>query len=248
MVTKKSGKKKNVKRTGKSGSKSKPAKKTAPKKKKPAKNKKEKAVKKASSKTKKGSKMTGVKTKKAASSKSKGGTATKSKGRAKTKKAPSKAKTKTKTKTNTKATTKKVKTKTHGVPKAAKPPAKTKPRKSRLQSSELSEYYDLLMLKRGLILGTLSKMETAALKASEQDSSVDNMADYGTDNYEQDFTLGLIENTEGVIQEIDDALRRLEAKSFGVCEECECNIPKARLRAIPYARYCVQCQSNMEAS
>ncbi|MBU0755691.1 MAG: TraR/DksA family transcriptional regulator [Planctomycetes bacterium] len=91
-------------------------------------------------------------------------------------------------------------------------------------------------------------MELSALKAGEQDSSVDNMADYGTDNYEQDFTLGLMENVEGVIKEIDDALQRIEDKLYGICESCECDIPKPRLKALPYARYCVKCQSEKEES
>jgi RNA polymerase-binding transcription factor DksA len=101
-------------------------------------------------------------------------------------------------------------------------------------------------MKRALILGDLSKMEDSALRASEQDSSTDNMADYGTDNYEQDFTLGLIENVEAVVKEIDDALKRVDEKTFGICQRCQCVIPKARLKALPYARHCVQCQSDLE--
>ena len=101
-------------------------------------------------------------------------------------------------------------------------------------------------MRRSLILGNLSRMETGALRASDQDHSVDNMADFGTDNYEQDFTLGLMENVEAVVQEIDEALDRIGKGEYGICAGCSCQIPKARLKAIPYAQFCVNCQSEME--
>jgi len=123
---------------------------------------------------------------------------------------------------------------------------KTKKTKDKLPAADVRACQEILLEKRNMILGDLSKMEVATLRASEQDSSMDNMADYGTDNYEQDFTLSLMENVEGVIQEIDLALKRIEEGEYGVCEACGCVIPKARLMALPYARHCVQCQSKME--
>jgi len=115
-----------------------------------------------------------------------------------------------------------------------------------LTAAEIEAFRARLLDRRSVILGNLSKLEVGALRASEQDPSVDNMADYGTDNFEQDFTLGLMENVEAVLQEIDDALARIDEGTYGVCEGCSCNIPKARLKAIPYARFCVNCQSEME--
>ncbi|MFH1999993.1 MAG: TraR/DksA family transcriptional regulator, partial [Planctomycetota bacterium] len=125
---------------------------------------------------------------------------------------------------------------------------KAKSKVDKLTPSEIEECQQNLLMKRNLIVGDLSKMEIAALRASEQDSSLDNLADFGSDNYEQDFTLGLIENVEGVVLEIDNALHKLEGEGYGICEDCECTIPKARLMAIPYARYCIQCQSERERS
>lgn len=136
-----------------------------------------------------------------------------------------------------------------GVAKAAlkaKAAPKKKARKPGLTPAQLKACRNELMLKRAIILGDLSRMEVSALRASEQDSSLDNMADFGSDNYEQDFTLSLMENVEGVIQQIDDALKRIEDKSYGICESCGCDIPKARIKAIPYARFCVKCQSEQE--
>jgi len=161
------------------------------------------------------------------------------------KKTGSKAKTSTRKKTasNPKPAAMKKTTKNKAPVKATKP---AKSSKTSMTPSEVKECRHQLLMKRALILGDLSKMEIAALRASEQDSSTDNIADYGTDNYEQAFTLGLIESVEGVVKEIDDALKRMDQKKYGICENCGCAIPKARIKALPYARHCVQCQSDLE--
>src|SRR6266849_1902016 len=66
------------------------------------------------------------------------------------------------------------------------------------------------------------------------------MADLGTDNFEQEFTLSLIENEEDRVKEINAALDRIDQGNFGKCEECQKPIPKARLQAVPYTRHCVE--------
>jgi len=72
------------------------------------------------------------------------------------------------------------------------------------------------------------------------------MADLGTDNFEQEFTLSLLQNEEQVLDEISAALERVRHGTFGQCEECHEEIPKARLQALPYARYCVACARKQE--
>src|SRR5437870_5816344 len=67
------------------------------------------------------------------------------------------------------------------------------------------------------------------------------MADLGTDNNEQENTLNLLQNEEHVLEEIGDALERIRQDNFGRCEECQLEIPKARLKELPYTRYCVDC-------
>ncbi len=65
------------------------------------------------------------------------------------------------------------------------------------------------------------------------------MADLGSDNWEHEFTLGLIANEQNRIREIDDALVRIENRSYGVCVATRKRIRKARLRAKPWAKYCI---------
>jgi RNA polymerase-binding transcription factor DksA len=71
------------------------------------------------------------------------------------------------------------------------------------------------------------------------------MADLGT--YERELTLGLLENEEQTLEEIAAALRRIEQGTFGHCEGCWTAIPKDRLHALPYVRYCVECARELQA-
>ena len=66
------------------------------------------------------------------------------------------------------------------------------------------------------------------------------MADLGSDNWEQDFTLGLIASEAGLVREIDQALARIEERTYGVCEATGKPISLARLRAKPWAKYCIE--------
>ena len=72
------------------------------------------------------------------------------------------------------------------------------------------------------------------------------MADIGTDAFEQELTLDLMGNEKEVLEQIEAALKRIEDGSYGKCEECGRNIAKARLQAMPYAALCVSCASKAE--
>jgi RNA polymerase-binding protein DksA len=72
------------------------------------------------------------------------------------------------------------------------------------------------------------------------------MADLGTDNYEQEFALGLMNSERRLLTEIDEALQRIEAGTYGICLGTGKPIPKARLEAQPWARYCVEYARKVE--
>ena len=72
------------------------------------------------------------------------------------------------------------------------------------------------------------------------------MADVGSDNFEQEFTLSLMANVEQSLEQIGAALERIHDGTFGRCEECGEAIPKARLEVLPYTRYCVGCARKFE--
>lgn len=130
---------------------------------------------------------------------------------------------------------------------APPPPPPPKPRpKSPFAKKDLGAFRTSLLALRSHRLGDKESREKEALKAAGQDVSVDHMADFGTDNYEQEFTLGILEQDVETLQDINDALTRIQEGSFGLCEECEKPIARARLKALPWARLCVACKTKEE--
>lgn len=113
--------------------------------------------------------------------------------------------------------------------------------------AELAHFRQLLLDRRSKLLANVTSMEAEALKASDQDFSVDHMADHGSDNFEQDFTLALVESERKELFEISQALERIRAGTYGICEGTGKPIAKPRLEAIPYARYSIEYQRRIEA-
>jgi RNA polymerase-binding transcription factor DksA len=72
------------------------------------------------------------------------------------------------------------------------------------------------------------------------------MADSGTDNFDRDFALSLLSSDQDAVYEIEEALKRIEKKTYGVCELTGKNIPRARLEAIPWTRFTVDAQAQLE--
>ena len=128
----------------------------------------------------------------------------------------------------------------------------TQSEKNHLTAADIERFKQLLLEKRGEILKNVSEIEDEALKKSRMDAAGDlssmpiHMADLGTDNYEQEFALGLMDGERKLLREIDDALERIEQGTYGVCEGTGKQIPKARLEAQPWARYCVEYARTME--
>lgn len=104
-------------------------------------------------------------------------------------------------------------------------------------------YQTLLDLRERLI----SQMHGLAKESAEQMASYSlHMADSGTDNFDRDFALSLLSSDQDAIYEIEEALRRIERNTYGVCELTGKSIPKARLEAIPWTRFTVEAQAQLE--
>jgi RNA polymerase-binding protein DksA len=127
------------------------------------------------------------------------------------------------------------------------PPVPTdgKPRKNQagLSSKELEHFRELLLAKRRELVGDMHSMETEALR-STTGTNLSNlplhMADMGTDNYEQEFTLGLVEKDRNLLREINQALAKIQNGTYGICEGTGKPISKVRLEAQPWAKYSVE--------
>ncbi len=121
-----------------------------------------------------------------------------------------------------------------------------------MNKTELVAYKELLLHLRARLRGDVSQMANAALKKSRSEANGDlstmpiHMADIGSDNFEQEFTLSLMENEGVTLEQIESSLERIEEGTYGQCEECGVKIPKARLNAIPFATLCVRCAEQQE--
>lgn len=115
-------------------------------------------------------------------------------------------------------------------------------KKIKLTPADIKEFKNLLLAKRNEILNNVTSMEDETLRKQRSDLSnmPTHMADIGTDNFDQEFTLGLMDSERKLLKEIDDALQRIENGTYGICEGSDQPIPKARLEAIPWTRYCIE--------
>jgi RNA polymerase-binding protein DksA len=121
-----------------------------------------------------------------------------------------------------------------------------------MNKAEMKVYKDMLLGLRARLRGDVTQLAESALKKNRTEANGDlssmpiHMADIGSDNFEQEFTLSLMENEGVTLEQIETSLERIEEGSYGQCEECGVKIPKARLNAIPYATLCVKCAERVE--
>ena len=94
----------------------------------------------------------------------------------------------------------------------------------------------------GVAQGTLR----SRAEGSEASAFGMHQADAGSDAYDRDFALSLLSQEQDALYEIDEALKRIEIGTYGKCEMSGKAIPRARLEAIPFARFTVECQSQLE--
>lgn len=123
-----------------------------------------------------------------------------------------------------------------------------------LKPDEVEHFRKALVSLRARLRGDLDQMTDEALRRSQPESSGNlsnvplHMADLGTENYDQEFTLSLIENEQATLGLVNTAIGRVEAGRFGRCVECGEPIAKPRLQALPYTPHCIQCARKLEGN
>jgi DnaK suppressor protein len=120
-----------------------------------------------------------------------------------------------------------------------------------MKKLEMVGYKEKLHALRSRRRGDVTAMAEVALRKSGIEGSDSNampihMAELGSDNFEQEFTLGLIEVDGDTLGLIDSALERISDGDYGKCVQCEGQIAKARLNAIPYTPVCIKCAERQE--
>ena len=126
---------------------------------------------------------------------------------------------------------------------AAKPPAKLK---SPYNKKELVPLHAQLLALRARLMGDMDALGGEALRANEPEVDADDVADLGTDAFERQMNLGLMETEAKTLRRIDTALRLMDGGVYGLCQGCSQAIPLARLQALPFATNCVPCQEAEE--
>jgi RNA polymerase-binding transcription factor DksA len=144
----------------------------------------------------------------------------------------------------------KSKVKAAKVPVAVEEPRE--PKKLKLSKDAAAKYKALLLDLRDHLIDGVNFLTTDNLKRSNRDASGElsgyslHMADAGTDNFDREFALSIVSSEQEALYEIEEALKRLEQSTYGLCDMCEKPIRKERLEAVPFARLCVNCQSEVE--
>jgi len=126
-----------------------------------------------------------------------------------------------------------------------------------MKPEELNSFRMMLKLLQARLRGDVEQLQDEAFSISESGNdqrSSNHMAEMGSDAWDLDFSLQLVESDQGVLEEISHALKRVDDGTYGLCELClqqglpetKARIPKMRLQAIPHARNCVDCERKKE--
>jgi RNA polymerase-binding transcription factor DksA len=120
----------------------------------------------------------------------------------------------------------------------------------KISPSWLAKQKDRLLALRDGMLDSMNGVAKDALRERAEGSEANafgmHQADAGSDAYDRDFALSLLSQEQDALYEIDEALKRVDLGTYGMCEMSGKRIPQERLEAIPFARYTVECQSQIE--
>src|SRR6185437_13902953 len=122
-------------------------------------------------------------------------------------------------------------------------------RERRLDPFTRQQKEKLLQLRDAMVdsmAGVAQDTLRSRAEGSEASAFGMHQADAGSDDYDRDFALSLLSQEQDALYEIDQALKRIELGTYGICEMSGKSIPRARLEAIPFARFTVECQSQLE--
>ena len=136
-------------------------------------------------------------------------------------------------------------------PRKTAAPAKVTAKKPPLQPvGFLAKQRDRLLTLKDTLLDSMNGVAKDSLRSRAEGSEASafgmHQADAGSDAYDRDFALSLLSQEQDSLYEIDEALKRIDTGSYGVCEMSGKPILHARLEALPFTRYTVECQSEIE--
>ncbi len=123
-----------------------------------------------------------------------------------------------------------------------------------MKEEELQTFREMLSDLRKRLSDNVSQMQDDALRESGRnatelsDMPMEHLADRASDTFAKDLMIGILQNSEAEIVDIDAAIDKIDEGTYGQCEECGGEIKKARLKAIPFARLCIDCKEAQEST
>ena len=116
-------------------------------------------------------------------------------------------------------------------------------RNKHFSAKQLKEQLNRLLLLRERVTGEILSINRDSLSQNERDPS---LSDQGTDTFDREFALNQLSSEQDVLFEIDEAIRRIENGTYGICEMTSEPINIERLEALPYVRHSIKAQSELE--
>jgi len=122
----------------------------------------------------------------------------------------------------------------------------------KVQKKELAEFRKLLVELRRKLTNNIGQLHNDALKTAGEtvdelsDVSAEHIADRGSDNFVRDLKIGILQNSDAELCDVNLALEKIDNGVFGLCEHCNGAIGSKRLHALPFARLCIQCRQAEE--
>ena len=116
-----------------------------------------------------------------------------------------------------------------------------------LTKPQVKQFRQLLITERVKVAGEIKSI-ARDVSTSPREASGDlsaytvHMADMAADTYDREISMNIISSEQEVLYQIDDALKRIEEGSYGICQQCNSSITLSRLKAVPYASMCIKCQ------
>jgi RNA polymerase-binding protein DksA len=120
-----------------------------------------------------------------------------------------------------------------------------------LSKEQVKQFRQLLITERVKLADEIKSIAKDA-SISPRDASGDlsaytvHMADMAADTYDRELSMNIASSEQEILYQIDDALKRLDDGSYGICQQCNQPITMSRLKAVPYASLCIACQRSKE--
>ena len=128
---------------------------------------------------------------------------------------------------------------------AEAPKAKPAPRVEGISKRDIAPLRKKLLEEREKLLKAVKDKQERDIEVGQE---VGDEADQATSSQEKEMLFELSDNERVMLDQIEGSLRKMEKNAYGLCESCQKPIAKARILAVPYARYCIQCQGTAESA